>query len=263
MIIGAMKAGTTSLFSYLAAHPRVSPPILKEIHYFDFHWQKPLDWYLAHFARRERLAGDSIAGEATSGYLAHPGAADRIAARYPEIRAIALLRDPVARAISHYFHELRAGREDRPIGEALLSEDGRRPYDIEPDDEARWYAALLSGALRRGRDGLLAAHPWHRAYVTYGYYADHLERWFRRFDRSRLLVLDADELFRNPEPTYRRVLDFLGLDAAGARPRRAYNVGRYTAVVDPEVVAALAAGFREPNRRLRELLGQEFEWMAR
>jgi hypothetical protein len=262
MIIGAMKAGTTSLFSYLCEHPLVAPPIVKEIHYFDFWSTRPLDWYLAHFPKRAHLPRGAITGEATTGYLAHPAVPGRIAREFPEVRLIALLRDPVARAISHYFHEKRCGHDNRPMRQALLSAEARRPFDLQVEEETAWHEAVLRGAARADAAALLAAHPWHRSYIAQGLYAEQLERWFRFFDRSRVLVLGAEDLFREPAGTYRHALEFLGLEPFDPGTLHPHNVGTYDAEVDPAIVTELAAAFEEPNRRLSRLLGRDFSWTA-
>ena len=139
MIIGVMKGGTTSLFQYLLMHPQIRPPFTKEIHYFDFNWTRPERWYAAHFPKTDRTLEGNISGEASPGYLLSPGAAERIAKRYPDIKLIAILRNPVYRAISHYFHERKLGWENRPMEEALLAPESFTYPDLNDELAQRWY----------------------------------------------------------------------------------------------------------------------------
>ena len=125
LIIGAQRAGTTSLFRYLLAHPDVAGPSggdaavwwVKETHFFDEKYSKGLDWYRSFFPldatrqRRRKRGHDLLAGEATPYYMFHPAVPARAAATLPDVRLIALLRDPVERAYSHYQMMSRTGRE--------------------------------------------------------------------------------------------------------------------------------------------------------
>ena len=212
VIIGAQKSGTTSLYSYLAAHPAVVTPSKKEVHYFDLNWDRGVEWYRAHFptvAHLERLrrgAGTpALTFEASPYYLAHPLAPQRLRATLPEARLVAVLREPAERASSHYRHERRAGREPLDFAEAT-----ERERERIGDDHER----LRSGALVQS-----AAHQ-HRGYLARGRYAEQLEAWFAVFDSEQLLVLDSRALFDRPAETMERTFEFLGLPphAAGSYP---------------------------------------------
>ena len=101
VVIGAMRSGSTSLYKYLQAHPDVFMP-RKEIHFFDVKWDRGIAWYHTRF---EGYAGQTAIGEATPTYLADPVALDRMAATIPDARLVAVLRDPIDRAYSHYWME--------------------------------------------------------------------------------------------------------------------------------------------------------------
>ena len=118
LIIGTQRGGTTSLYHYLQAHPCIRPASTKEVHFFDTKFHKGLAWYRGHFPTRieqssvNRLHGHSLmTGEATALYLFHPHAPKRVAKALPFVKLIVLLRNPVDRALSHYYHAIKHGYE--------------------------------------------------------------------------------------------------------------------------------------------------------
>ena len=246
VVIGAQKAGTSSLYAQLAAHPSVLPAIRKELHFFD-RAPQPLVRYRAWFPRRTALArldartGRGITGEATPFYLCHPAVPDRLHAAAPDARLIAVLRDPVGRAISGYHHAVRNGHEDRPI-EVALDPDAVEPVDTDP----AWWDAADCPVRRRG-------------YLARGRYAEQLERWLAVFPRDQVLVIGTETLRDGRVPP--AVLDFLDLPPApDAVPDR--NVGDYSTRPPTDLDARLRDYFRPHDERLASLLGGGVPWTA-
>ena len=97
LVIGAQRAGSTSLFAQVCAHPGVAAPSHKEIHYFDLQSFRSLRWYRSHFPPAVTARG-RLTGEASPYYLFHPAVPGRVAATLPDVRLVARVRDPVARA---------------------------------------------------------------------------------------------------------------------------------------------------------------------
>jgi hypothetical protein len=267
LIIGAQRAGTTSLFRYLLAHPDVSGPSggdaavwwVKETHFFDEKYSKGVDWYRSFFPlegtrrRRRKRGHDLLAGEATPYYMFHPAVPARAAATLPDVRLIALLRDPVERAYSHYQMMSRTGREKLSFEEALAAE----PERLEGVEEA-----LMGETEMLLPSGHRAHHQHrHRAYFARGLYADQLGRWLEHFEREQLLVVPTEDLLARPAETYGDVLGFLGLSDWQLDSFPEHNKKPYSAI-DPEVRARLEERYAEPNARLVELLGRDFEWAA-
>jgi hypothetical protein len=182
LIIGTQKGGTTSLFNYLVEHPDVLPSLTKEVHYFDLNYRSGLPWYRARFPYQRQLAG-RITLDATPYYMTHPLAPERAARLFPDIKLIALLRNPIDRAYSHYQHERRGGRESLSFGEALDREAER----VAGEEE------------RIRREPFYYSWNHHRyAYTGRGLYLEQLQRWTQHFPRSQLLVLQSEWLFRDP-----------------------------------------------------------------
>jgi hypothetical protein len=198
LIIGAQKAGTTALYAYLRRHPQITGPSWKEVSFFDRHYARGEAWYRGNFPNALRARG--LVGEASPSYLFHPLAPERVAAMVPEAKLVALVRNPVDRAFSHYQHEVALGREPLSFEDALEAEDER-----------------LRGEEERMRaDPVYFSRPWwDYTYRARGRYAEQLERWFAVFPREQLLIVPNEDLDAEPERTHARVLEF-----AGAAPHR-------------------------------------------
>ena len=241
LVLGAMKAGTSSLFHHLTRHPQVRGPLRKEVHYFGHGHRagRSLGWYRAHFPLRR--GSGWLTGEATPDYLYDAQAPARIRAALPDVRLIAILREPAGRAVSHYFHEVRMGRETLPIEEAFAMEGARLAH-----------AATLGEA---GRETLHHAGYRHR-----GLYAEQIERYLALFPRERLLVLGSAELRRDPEAAMAQVFAHLGLPPAAIDAGTARNEGSNKEPPPPALVVELRAAFEAPNARLAALLGSLPDW---
>ncbi len=139
MFIGPDKTGSTWLYEVLRRHPRCYVPPIKDIYFFDRHYDRGIDWYLGFFAKAgpEALA----IGELSHDYLFSALAAERIARDLPHIRLLTCLRDPADRMLSHYLYMVRSGRTRLPFAEAVK----RFPELIENSR----YAKHLSEYLRR------------------------------------------------------------------------------------------------------------------
>jgi len=246
LIVGAQRAGSSSLFSYVCAHPRVAPPAHKEIHFFDNNSFRGLGWYRRYFPLRARM-GDQVTGEASPYYLFHPAVPARVAETLPDVRLIAILRDPVERAYSGYQLARRRGDETLEFEEALAREDER-----------------LAGEEERILRDPRYLSPAHRrlSYRTRGLYAEQLERWYERFPREQLLVVRSEDLFADPDATLQTVFAFLGLEPWSQAEYPALNRRPYSSMSDA-ARATLAEAFAEPNRRLEALLGRELGWQGR
>lgn len=253
LIIGTQRGGTTSLYRYLERHPAVLPAVLnKGVHFFDERFDRGVAWYRSNFPTRatralvgrRRHVDRVLTGEASPYYLFHPLAPGRIARILPEARFIAILRDPVARAHSHYQHEVARGFEDLSFEDALEREPGRLAGEEERMLEDPHYYSY--------------AHQ-HHSYVARGMYVEQLRRWHALFPRDRLLILDSAELFGDPNGTYRTVLRFLGLADFSLETYEKMNAHSYDKM-SPAALGFLQERFAEPNEKLREYLGRDFDW---
>lgn len=256
LVIGTKKGGTTSVANWLIQHRQVAPLFSrfekhKSPHYFDINYWRGQRWYLSHFPARavrevhRRRQGRCLVGETSPYYLFHPAAASRIHETAPTVKLIAILREPVSRAYSNYWDRVATGMETLTTFEAAVAAEERRLSGV---DEA-WLADPRHYSF---------SHD-HHSYLARGHYAEQLSRYRAHFDTGQLLVLSADSLRAEPQRCFRRIEEFLGLDAdtvdLGARNERSGNPP-----IKPETRERLREYYREPNRQLVELLGEDYGW---
>lgn len=250
IIIGAQRCGTTSLFQYLCQHPEVYPSIPKEVHYFSNNYQKGINWYRSHFPLRSQKLkiisknnGGFITGEATPYYLSHPHAPKRAAKVVPNARLIVLLRDPVRRAYSHYFHEVNMGIETLPFEEAIHKEEDRLRGEFDK---------LL------GDETYRSFNYQHFSYLARGIYADQIERWLKVFKPDSMLVLNSSWLNKDPINTFRTVTGFLGLSDWYQIDASKYHTASYPPM-EENIKRQLYDFFRPHNQRLYDLTNINLE----
>jgi hypothetical protein len=199
LVIGAAKSGTTSLHHYLSQHPEIfmAPGMLGG--FFAFEGQTPVhngpsDWEMDRYAvtdiagyrgQFDRASGEKAVGEVCAAYLCHPKAAERIRARLPDVKLLAILRHPVERAYSNYMHKLREGAEP------LTS-----------------FSDALEAEARRIRDGW--QYTWH--YQARSRYFDQLRPYYQLFAKEQIRVHLYDDLCQRPLLLLRDIFGFLGVD---------------------------------------------------
>lgn len=255
LVIGTKRGGTTSLWRYLIQHPLV-PRLFpawntKTSHYFEDNWSRGEAWYRSHFptvrqraALERRHGGPSKVGEAAPLYMFHPLAAGRVAELMPRARMIVLLRDPVQRAYSHWKERRTEGREPLDFAAALAAEESRTAGERERLIADPGYVSEV--------------FDWY-SYRARGRYLEHLEPWLTRFDRSQLLFVASETLYREPAATYGRILNFIGLPPHELPAYDVFN-DRPSKGMDETIRAELADYYKPHNAALEERLGMTFNW---
>jgi Sulfotransferase family len=283
LVIGAAKAGTTSLYRWLVAHPQIFMSRPKEPHYFTFAdttyraegvvttWDEYVELFRG-------AAGVRATGEASTSYLWSPEAPARIKAVLPRAKLIAVLRQPAERAYSAYLHCVREGGEMLDFVSALAAEPER--------DAQGWPPGL-----------------W--LYRDVGFYARQLRRYLDLFPRDQIHVLLHDDLISDPRAVVRDIFRFVGVDhtfepdvsvsynpgrlhrsstlermislgtrtrlrlllPSGARNRLRAGLSALNrsepAPLDPELRRALTREFREDILQLQDLINRDLpRWLA-
>lgn len=182
--IGTQKGGTTTLHDLLRRDKRIGLPRKKEVHYFDQEELLPVKWYADQFIE---LSNQLVVGEITPYYMHDSLAPIRIKETIPDVKLIALLRDPVDRAISQYFHSRRKGFDHESLINAMELEDER----------------MATG----GR----YSHQKH-SYITRSKYDEQLDRYLEIFKPNKLLIIRSEDLFARPKQTWITIQTFLKLE---------------------------------------------------
>jgi hypothetical protein len=244
LVIGAQRAGTTTLFRLLGEHPSVvRPTATKGIGYFDVGYRNGPRWYAAHFPLAWRRRGQ-VTFESSGYYSFHPLAAGRIAADLPGVKVVMMVRDPVDRAYSAHSHEVARGFEDLGFEAALAAEPTR-----------------LEGAeswLVEHPDGEHAGHR-HHAYLARGRYAEQLDRFAAALGPDRVRAVDFDRFVAAPVEELQQLFAWLGLPEW--RPDQVvHENARSRSPLAPELRASLLAHFADWDARLEPYLGHRPSW---
>jgi hypothetical protein len=245
IIIGVQKGGTSSLFKYLLQHPNIIPGYKKEVKFFDGNHHKGIDWYRYNFPLMTQMS-DPITqtGEASPSYVFHPLVPKRIKEVLPNIKLVLLLRNPVARAYSHYQGNLRKGHEELSFEEAVELEQSRLEGEKEAiiaDQHYPMYKYLVY------------------SYLARGIYIEQIKNWLKSFPREQILIQRSEDLFSNPQKVYSRALAFLGLPDWKLEDFEIINYGRYEAM-EKQTENKLREYFNPYNHQLNKLLGENFNW---
>ena len=208
LVIGTKRGGTTSLWQMLLSHPQVMPMVpeaknLKSSQFFTEEFRRGPRWFAGHFPtswarqRHAQRVGLSVVGEASPNYLWDPRVPERVHALLPDVRIVVLLRDPVARAFSHWQERVKEGAEWLPFAEALEAEEGRLAGEIDRMLADPTYFS--------------AAFDWY-SYRGRGEYAAQVLRWREVFGAEQVLVRRSEDFYADPVDVAGQVTDFIGLD---------------------------------------------------
>jgi hypothetical protein len=186
LIIGAARCGTTTLYSYLAEHPQIFLPASKrpEPHFFyrEDEYAKGLQWYQKRYF--SAWSGQTAVGEASTSYIFGPEVAQRLKENLPDVKLIALLRNPMDRAFSNYWASRQNGLETLSFDDAIKREE------------------------ERSRDPKMK-HIMPFAYIARSRYDEQLQRFLAVFGAKQVRVHLFEDMLRNPARVLRDLLEFL------------------------------------------------------
>jgi hypothetical protein len=249
IIVGAQRAGTTTLYRVLSEHPSVvRPTASKGIGYFDLNYGRGPAWYRGHFplawSGRRKAGAGAVTFESSGYYMFHPLAAERIARDLPDVRLVVMVREPVERAYSAHRHELARGFETEPFEEALSLEAVRTAGETD--------------RIAADPDYQSFSHR-HHAYLARSRYSEQISRLRRAVGEDRVYIVDADRFFEEPHEEFERLREWLGL-----APWRPESVEQWNArprdPLSPELRARLCEYFEPFDRELAEQMGRTPRW---
>jgi hypothetical protein len=191
IVIGAQKSGTTSLRAYLRRHPSVYVPE-SEDPFFIRSWFSRRSWDRYFQRRFSKVDQAKILGKVTPHYMTDRRVPTRIRKVLPSVRLIALLRNPIDRAFSHYRMAVRRGQDRRTFEEACTQ-------------------LIEEGHARRARRLNYRPAVEHACYLVWGEYGRILGDFLGSFARHQLRVFFTEDLAARPADVYMDILAFLGL----------------------------------------------------
>ncbi len=250
VIVGAQRAGTTSLFRALSGHPSVVRPTqAKGIGYFDLNYARGRRWYRGHFPLRvvARFAaqGTPFAFESSGYYLFHPAVPGRIAADLPGVKVVVMVREPVERAYSAHRHELARGFETEPFEQAV---------ELEPSRTEGEAARLVADPSYESFE-----HR-HHSYLARSRYSEQIQRYVDVLGADRVYVVDADRFFGEPEVELARLLAWLGLPQWRPETFEQWNARPKSGSLAPELMEKLRDHFAPYDEELARLMGRTPSW---
>lgn len=186
-VVGVQKAGTTTLHDLLAQEHEINLPTIKETHYF-CKKQKGKDGISEYECYFESKPTSQVIGEVDPDYAFFPDTPQRILTLFPESKIVFILREPVARARSHYGMSVRRGLEDKSFFEGLAAEEER----------------LKTGGLQSIK---------HHSYMARGHYVEQLKRYIAAFGQENVKIVLFEDLFGHGinNDLYREICEFIGV----------------------------------------------------
>lgn len=189
IVIGAQKAGTTALYKYLKQHSKISLSEEKELHFFDnevIFKKKEVSYFNLHKHFKKSFK-NKVYGEITPIYIYWKHSIERIHKYNPKIKLIAILRNPIDRAFSHWNMETLRGIEKEDFFECIKLEVENRNNNNITQDRIR-------------------------SYVERGIYSEQIERILQHFPKEQILFIKYDDFFNDQEITINKIFDFLSVD---------------------------------------------------
>ena len=255
IIIGAQKAGTSSLYYYLNQHPDLSGSVPKEIHFFnrDFYFGKSVESYEGHFRgwRTKKYF------EATPAYLYTPDTYKVLHDLYPDLKLIVILRDPVKRAYSGW--NMYKDFFDKNQVDVQIKSKPHREGDLlyKKLYEGREVFPSFRECVDIELDLIKSGEGFEPAILRRGLYLDQLNHYWNSFGKEKILILGFNDLVKDTENTLKAITDFLEIQDVGwsfleKEPR---NTRSYTEPILESDKKFLEDFYRQPNKELFDAIG--------
>ena len=242
IIIGTVRSGTTSLYYNICEHPSVLPAAYDEIGFFDSNFHLGIDWYRSMFPTEKKMeeikndTGFAITGEDTPFYFWKKEAVDRIFQALPDVKIIAIFRNPVDRAYSNYNLGIRENTEKLTFEETI-------------EEEIRF---LENHTFRDAVDS-------RRSYLSKGMYKNQIKLWFDVFPRKQIHVLSTEDMQQKPKQELLKIFRFLGIPEYTIKNQQKQKVAKYEEM-DVETRKKLLDFYKPYNEDFFQIIQQRFNW---
>ncbi|XP_033101774.1 heparan sulfate glucosamine 3-O-sulfotransferase 5-like [Anneissia japonica] len=294
LIIGVKKSGTTALKHFVSFHPQIASPV-DEVHFFDNRYFMGMDWYISQMPYA--LKNQTVL-EKTPRYFVWADAPDRVRKDLAsDVRMIVVLRDPIGRAVSDFVHiqfkrhlQEVADNGGKPVKQVVLPltpelKKKREKQKISDERNNKAIGSSMYEVTESFEDSVIDADgnvKGENSLIDTGIYVKYLRRWYEKFPRDQILVMDGIDLIKNPCKAMKSVEDFLGLQphftekhfyfdpvkhfyclALPVKACMSASKGRTHPEVSQEVTDKLRNFYKPFDRELEELTGQRFSWVER
>jgi hypothetical protein len=247
IIIGAQKAGTSALFEILKQHPQLVAPWKKEVRFFDDFPEIMYGDFVSYhemFPLPHKLIPNKLTYEASPSYLFNPNCPERIYRYSPEMKFIAILREPVSRAFSAWKMHRRFAFSSNPFIRTLA----------DPRNFVEAVKQELAGFEKTA---------WEKdrfAYIKRGIYIEQFERSLKYFPKDSILMLEQSRLLRDPQAVFADVFSFLQIEDRFIIKTLRVNAATDNEEIPKEAQDILQSFYKPYNERLFSLLGREYDW---
>ena len=242
IIIGTVRSGSTSLYYNICEHPSILSADYDEIGFFDSNYQLGINWYRSMFPTQKKMAelkektGFAITGEDTPFYFWKKEAAKRILEDLPDVKIIAIFRNPIDRAYSNYNLGVRANTENLTFEDAI-------------DEEMKF---LSKHSFRETIDR-------RRSYLTKGIYDEQIRPWFEVFTKEQVHILSTDNMEKDPKNVLQKIFRFLEIPDYDIQNPQRKKKAEYEKM-SPEIRKKLLEFYRPHNEKFFHTIGKKFEW---
>ena len=263
LVIGAQKSGTSAVYEYLSKHPQLVPSSVKEINYFSCNcrYSQGTQFYHSHFPRV--LSSKILPFEASPSYLHNDVAYKRIYSYNPNIKLIAILRNPIERAYSAW----NMYRQRYQINREWFFKDWAQYCD----GNGKVYARRNDAALFNFKDFILneldeagkgVPNFIESPVLSHGLYYTQLMRFMSLFNRDQLMIIYSNELKHSTFSTLRVIEEWLGINFFDWPEEITKPVfgGVYIGSIDGESKSLLEDYYAEDNKHLIQLTGKNHDW---
>ena len=244
LIIGAKRCGTTTLYENLSEHPCIEKSAHDNIGFFNDNFLLGINWYKSHFPTMQKKKeikkkyGKFVTYDVTTSYMRRNDTAIKIKETIPDVKIIAILRNPVDRAYSEYNTNSKNESSNETFENLVLQEINTYHKIKDHDTEILIKKLKLIGK---------------------GLYEIQLKKWFEIFSRDSILILATEEFAIEPNSLYSKIFRFLELPEYKIKNTQKFNKNTYSIMSD-KTRQILLDFYSSENKKLFNLIGQEFDW---
>lgn len=241
---GSLKCGTTSLYNYLIEHNSISPSLQKEVHFFNYNYDRGLKWYKGNFPIT--LSKNKKTIDATPSYLFCTKTPKRISKYTKDPKIIFLFRNPVERSISHYHY----------ISKVSYNNNQKISFIERIESELNWLESKDINELYKSNN-LLELITRNFPLLGYGIYSKALNNWLKIFNNENILLVNSSDFFGNEKKSMKKILKFLNLNEDLDIEYKVFNENKYEKI-NSKTIDLIKDFYRPFNEELEKMSSINF-----